>query len=115
MANRHPPDPSRGVYGISVAADLVGMAPQTLRLYEDRGLLAPNRTDGGTRRYSENDLEKLRRIRQLVGDGLNIAGVAIVLSLEHDNALLRTDNYRLRTRRRANRRAQTQPPEQRAE
>jgi DNA-binding transcriptional MerR regulator len=87
--NRSLPDPGLGVYGISVAADLVGMAPQTLRLYEDRGLLDPARTAGGTRRYSQDDLDRLRRISELLGDGLNLAGVAAVLGLESDNVQLR--------------------------
>jgi MerR family transcriptional regulator/heat shock protein HspR len=94
-----PPDAARGVYGISVAAELVGMGPQTLRLYERRGLLEPARTDGGTRRYSEDDLARLRRIGELLGGGLNLAGVAVVLDLETDNARLRTDNTQLRKER----------------
>jgi MerR family transcriptional regulator, heat shock protein HspR len=84
-----PPAAQRGVYAISVAAELVGMGVQALRLYESRGLLAPARTDGGTRRYSERDLERLRRIGELLGDGLNIAGIAVVLDLEAENARLR--------------------------
>ena len=71
-------DPSRGVYGISVAASLVGNAPQNLRLYETRGLVAPARSDGGTRLYSENDLARLRVIAGLLDDGLNLAGVHTV-------------------------------------
>ena len=90
------PDAARGVYGISVAAELVDMGTQTLRLYERRGLLEPDRTDGGTRRYSERDLARLRRIGELLDDGLNLAGVARVLALEGDNARLRSDNHRLR-------------------
>ena len=93
------PDADRGVYGISVAAELVGMGPQTLRLYEHRGLLEPDRTEGGTRRYSEDDLDRLRRIAELLGDGLNLAGIGMVLDLEHDNARLEADNTRLRSRR----------------
>jgi MerR family transcriptional regulator/heat shock protein HspR len=83
------PDGDRGVYGISVAADLVGMGVQNLRLYEARGLLEPARTDGGTRRYSANDLDRLRRIGELLGAGLNLAGVGMVLDLEKENARLR--------------------------
>ena len=94
------PDPSDGVYGISVAADLVGLAPQSLRLYEERGLLEPERTAGGTRRYSEDDLVRLTRITELLGDGLNLAGVAAVLQLEKDNARLRDENRRFRAQRR---------------
>jgi MerR family transcriptional regulator, heat shock protein HspR len=84
-----PPPEGQGVYGISTAAELVGMGVQTLRLYESRGLLEPARTAGGTRRYSERDLDRLRRIGELLGDGLNIAGIALVLDLEAENARLR--------------------------
>ena len=96
MADRRSPAADRGVYGISVAADLVGMAPPTLRLYEQRGLLEPTRTEGGTRRYSQNDLDRLHRIGQLLGAGLNLAGIAAVLDLEEDNARLRAANTRTR-------------------
>ncbi len=81
----------RGVYGISVASELVGLGPQTLRLYEARGLLAPDRTEGGTRRYSAEDLDRVRRIAELLEDGLNLAGIAMVLDLEEQNAELRTE------------------------
>ncbi len=83
------PDPDRALYAISVAAELVGTGVQNLRLYESRGLVEPRRTDGGTRRYSENDVARLRRITALLAEGLNLAGVALVLDLEHDNARLR--------------------------
>ena len=91
---QHPSD--QGLYGISVAAELVGMGVQTLRSYERRGLLDPQRTEGGTRRYSEDDLQRLRRIGQLLDDGLNLAGAAAVLGLEEDVARLRDSNRRLR-------------------
>ncbi|HEX2247715.1 MAG TPA: MerR family transcriptional regulator [Arthrobacter sp.] len=81
----------QGVYGISVAADLVGVGQQTLRLYERKGLVEPERTEGGTRRYSENDVERLRRIGELVDDGLNLAGVDKVLQLEEVNATLQRE------------------------
>lgn len=84
-------DPSRGVYGISTAADLVGTGLQNLRLYEQKGLVSPDRTTGGTRRYSDNDLARLRRISELLADGLNLAGVAMVLDLEVDNERLRAE------------------------
>jgi DNA-binding transcriptional MerR regulator len=84
-------DPSRGVYGISVAAELVGMGTQNLRLYERRGLLEPDRTGGGTRRYSSDDVERLRRIGELLDAGLNLAGIAAVLDLEEANAQLRAE------------------------
>ena len=83
------PDPTRGLYGISVASELVGMQPQALRLYEARGLLQPQRTDGGTRRYSAQDLERLQRIGELLAGGLNLAGISMVLALEAENARLR--------------------------
>jgi len=85
------PEGDRGVYGISVAADLVGMGVQNLRLYEARGLLQPERTDGGTRRYSANDLARLRRIADLLDAGLNLAGIGMVLDLEGQNARLREE------------------------
>ena len=99
VADRRPPHADRGVYGISVAADLVGMAPHTLRLYEERGLIEPDRTDGGTRRYSQNDLDRIERIGQLLAAGLNLAGIAAVLDLEIDNAQLRAENRRMRADR----------------
>ena len=80
----------RGVYGISTAAELVGMGVQNLRLYESRGLLEPDRTDGGTRRYSANDLDRLRRISELLDAGLNLAGIGMVLDLEAQVVRLRT-------------------------
>src|ERR1019366_7286310 len=92
------PDPSRGVYAISVAAELVGMGSQTLRLYERRGLLEPARSDGGTRRYSSEDLERLRRIAHLVATGGNLAGVAMVLDLQDTNDQLQADLDKRETR-----------------
>jgi MerR family transcriptional regulator, heat shock protein HspR len=85
------PDDERGVYGISVAAELVGTGVQNLRAYEARGLLEPERTDGGTRRYSANDLERLRRIGELLDAGLNLAGVAMVMELQDENSQLRAE------------------------
>ena len=77
--------PERGRYMISVAADLVGMHPQTLRLYESKGLVRPARTPGGTRLYSEVDIERLRLISRLTSElGLNLAGVEHVLRLEDE-------------------------------
>ncbi len=80
---------ARALYAISVAAELTGAGVQNLRVYERRGLVAPSRTEGGTRRYSEDDLDRVRRILVLLEDGLNLAGVAMVLDLEQDNARLR--------------------------
>jgi MerR family transcriptional regulator/heat shock protein HspR len=75
----------RGIYMISVAAELVGMHPQTLRIYETKGLVRPQRTPGGTRRYSEADVERLRIIQRLTSElGLNLAGVELVLRLEDE-------------------------------
>ena len=80
---------SRGVYAISVAAELTGAGVQNLRVYERHGLVEPSRTEGGTRRYSEDDLARISRVLALLGEGLNLAGVALVLRLEDDNARLR--------------------------
>src|SRR5689334_21516868 len=85
------PDGDRGVYGISVAAELVGMGVQNLRMYEARGLLEPERTDGGTRRYSANDLDRLRRIGDLLEAGLNLAVIAMVIDLQGANSQLRAE------------------------
>ncbi len=78
-----PPDPTRAVYVISVAAELAGVHAQTLRIYERKGLVEPARTPGGSRRYSEIDIALLRRIQELTNEGLNLAGVKRVLALEH--------------------------------
>jgi DNA-binding transcriptional MerR regulator len=85
------PDEARGVYGISVAAELVGTGVQNLRAYEARGLLEPERTEGGTRRYSVNDLDRLRRIGDLLEAGLNLAGIAMVMDLQDENTQLRAE------------------------
>lgn len=82
-------DTALGVYSIAVAAELVGTPAQSLRLYETRGLLRPDRTTGGTRRYSSNDLDRLRRISDLQNEGLNLAGIAMVLDLQDENSELR--------------------------
>lgn len=79
----------RAVYVISVAAELAGVHPQTLRIYERKGLVDPARTAGGSRRYSENDIAQLRRIQELTNDGLNLAGVQKVLALEAEVESLR--------------------------
>ncbi|GAB3756465.1 MerR family transcriptional regulator [Microlunatus parietis] len=82
-------DPDRGVFGITVAAELSGTGAQNLRAYERAGLLQPDRTEGGTRRYSPNDIDRLRRIAELMTAGLNLAGVAMVLDLQDQNDRLR--------------------------
>jgi MerR family transcriptional regulator/heat shock protein HspR len=81
--------PTRAVYVISVAAELAGMHPQTLRIYERKGLLEPSRTAGGSRRYSDADIARLQRIADLAGEGMNLAGIRRVMELEHENAKLR--------------------------
>jgi DNA-binding transcriptional MerR regulator len=86
------PAASHGVYGISVAAELSGIPVQSLRLYESHGLLTPIRSDGGTRRYSSDDLARLRRISRLVAAGVNLAGIGRILELEDDNAALLAEN-----------------------
>ena len=79
------PDRTRGVYMISVAAELAGMHPQTLRIYENRGLITPRRSPKNTRLYSEEDVERLRRIQQLTTElGMNLAGVERVFELEQE-------------------------------
>lgn len=90
------PLPTTGLYAISVAAGLVGTGVQNLRAYERRGLVEPQRTEGGTRLYSDADIERLRRIAMLLGEGLNLVGIARVLDLEDDNAQLRVDLQRQR-------------------
>ncbi|GAA3703002.1 hypothetical protein GCM10022399_19330 [Terrabacter ginsenosidimutans] len=89
MSSEPVPDADRGVYGITVAAELVGLEAQSLRLYESRGLLTPERTDGGTRRYSANDLARLRRIADLMASGVNLTGVGMLLDLQDENTRLR--------------------------
>lgn len=81
----------RAVYVISVAAELAGVHPQTLRIYERKGLLEPARTGGGSRRYSDADIDLLRRISELTDEGLNLAGVKRVLELEAEVARLEAE------------------------
>jgi MerR family transcriptional regulator/heat shock protein HspR len=86
----------RAVYVISVAAELAGVHPQTLRIYERKGLLDPARTEGGSRRYSDVDIAQLQRIQELTAAGLNLEGVRRVLELEAEVASLRAELERLR-------------------
>lgn len=88
----------QAVYVISVAAELAGMHPQTLRIYERRGLLTPARTSGGNRRYSDADIARLRRIADLAAAGMNLEGIRHVMSLEEEVALLRNEVADLRHR-----------------
>ena len=90
---------SRGVYAISVAAEMVRMRIQNLRVYERRGLVEPDRTPGGTRLYSRDDVNRLHRIRELLAEGLNLAGIRRVLALEDEVARLRREIARVRGRR----------------
>ncbi len=89
------PDVDRAVYVISVAAELAGLHAQTLRIYERKGLLEPSRTPGGSRRYSERDIQRLSRISELTDEGLNLAGVRRVLELEEEVARLQGELHRL--------------------
>src|SRR5256885_17211749 len=82
-------DRSRALFIISVAAELAGVHPQTLRIYERKGLVDPARTVGGSRRYSEDDIGRLRRIQDLTNEGLNLAGVKRVIELEEQLTELR--------------------------
>lgn len=82
---------TQAVYVISVAAELAGMHPQTLRIYERRGLVNPARTQGGNRRYSDADIETLQRISELAAAGMNLEGIRRVMELEHENARLRAE------------------------
>src|ERR1700712_4199165 len=91
------PEYTQAVYVISVAAELAGVHPQTLRIYERKGLVAPARTGGGSRRYSESDIDMLRRIQDLTNEGLNLAGVQRVLELEVELARLRDEVDRIRS------------------
>ena len=79
----------RAIYIISVAAELAGVHPQTLRVYERKGLVRPSRTQGNTRRYSQRDIDLLRRIQELTNEGINLAGVLRILELERENEKLR--------------------------
>jgi MerR family transcriptional regulator/heat shock protein HspR len=87
---------ARAVYVISVAAELAGVHPQTLRIYERKGLVDPARTVGGSRRYSDVDIDRLRRIQELTTAGLNLEGVRRVMELEDEVAYLRAELQRAR-------------------
>ena len=89
-------DPSQGVYGISVVSGLLGTGVQNLRAYERAGLVYPDRTAGGTRLYSPDDVARLRRVQRLLTDGLNLTGIGRVLDLEDDLAEARQELEQLR-------------------
>lgn len=98
MADRY--DSTAGLFGISVAAGMVGTGVQNLRAYEKAGLVDPQRTPGGTRLYSMDDITRLRQIAALLDEGLNLVGIAMVLRLEADNARLRHEISEQRDHRR---------------
>ena len=87
---------TRAVFVISVAAELAGMHPQTLRIYERKGLVDPSRTPGGTRRYSQEDIDRLQLIQDLTSQGLNLEGVRRVLALQEENRQLKAKLNRLK-------------------
>ena len=89
-------DMDHGLFSISVAAELAGLHPQTLRIYEREGLLQPVRSEGGTRRYSRNDVHRLQQICALTGEGLNVAGVRRVLQLQEETRQLQAEIARLK-------------------
>ena len=90
------PDIDHGLFSISVAAELAGLHPQTLRIYEREGLLQPARSAGGTRRYSRNDIVRLQEICALTGQGLNMAGIRRVLQLLEETRQLHAEIARLK-------------------
>ena len=93
------PDRNQGVYMISVAAELAGMHPQTLRIYEARGLITPKRSAGKTRLYSQEDVDRLRRIQELTSEmGMNLAGVEKVFELEEELEKMRARMSRLQAK-----------------
>jgi MerR family transcriptional regulator, heat shock protein HspR len=96
MVNGGWADRNRGLFSISVAAELTGLHPQTLRIYEREGLLDPERSAGGTRRYSRRDLDRLQEICALTGEGLNIAGIRRVLQLQEETRQLQAELAALR-------------------
>jgi MerR family transcriptional regulator/heat shock protein HspR len=88
-------EPGRGLFSISVAAELTGLHPQTLRLYDQEGLVTPGRSSGGTRRYSTDDIDRLHQVMALTSDGINLAGVRRILELQEETRLLQAEVDRL--------------------
>jgi MerR family transcriptional regulator/heat shock protein HspR len=88
-------EPGRGLFSISVAAELTGLHPQTLRLYDQEGLVTPGRSSGGTRRYSTDDIDLLHQVMALTSDGINLAGVRRILELQQETRLLQAEVDRL--------------------
>jgi MerR family transcriptional regulator/heat shock protein HspR len=109
MVNPGWADPDRSLFSISVAAELAGLHPQTLRIYEREGLLDPARSAGGTRRYSRRDIEKLAEICALTADGLNLAGIRRVLQMQEETRQLQAELARLRALARASEKAPAAP------
>jgi len=105
MSSFQAPGPDAAVYVISVAAELSGLHPQTLRTYERMGLITPGRTGGGGRRYSHRDIERLRSIAELTSSGIGIEGVRRLLDMENQVAALRARNEELQAELDATRRA----------
>lgn len=107
----NPKDYNKPVYMISVAAELAGVHPQTLRAYEQKGLLTPQRTQGGTRMYSQADLDHLALINELTEEGINLAGVMRILDLQTrlDAAEAQLDNLHHRYQRLARRVSELDP------
>jgi MerR family transcriptional regulator, heat shock protein HspR len=105
-------EPGRGLFSISVAAELTGLHPQTLRLYDQEGLVSPGRSAGGTRRYSTDDIDRLHQIMALTSDGINLAGVRRILELQHETRLLQAEVDRLAAvaRNRPDRNTRPPPP-----
>jgi DNA-binding transcriptional MerR regulator len=89
-------EPGRGLFSISVAAELTGLHPHTLRLYEQEGLLRPARSPGGARRYSPDDINRLQQIMALTSDGINLAGVRRILQLQEQTRRLQAELERLK-------------------
>jgi MerR family transcriptional regulator, heat shock protein HspR len=90
-------DPGRGLFSISVAAELTGLHPHTLRLYDQEGLLSPARSPGGARRYSPDDIDRLHQIMALTTDGVNLAGVRRILELQEQARRLQAELEQLKT------------------
>jgi MerR family transcriptional regulator/heat shock protein HspR len=101
---RRPGREERAVYIISVAAELAGVHPQTLRIYERKGLVRPKRTSGNTRRYSDRDIELLQQIQDLTQHGINLAGVKLIIEMQRELEDLRRRTEQLRAELRASRR-----------
>jgi MerR family transcriptional regulator/heat shock protein HspR len=108
-------DAERGLFSISVAAELAGLHPQTLRIYEREGLLDPARSAGGTRRYSRRDLDRLQEICALTADGLNLAGIRRVLALLAETRRLEQELAVVRALAASGRKASPAAPEERSD